>query len=117
MHFCREICFNTDSLQTLEFTRTCSSGDDSDQFWSVLADDDYCLNGTLQNLTISGEEAWFLGGRMESVVPLTRILSRQGTTLNTLTMRLNELTAEQEQAVRDALAQNPDCQININDDR
>ena len=111
MNFCREICFNTDSLHTLEFRETWSSGDDSDQFWSVLADDDYCLNATLQNLTISYEYAWFADGRMESVVPLTRILSRQGTTLNTLEMRENNLSAEQQQAIRDALAQNPNCKI------
>ena len=113
MRCCREICYNSDSLHTLVFDRTRFSVDDSDQFWSVLADDDFCLNATLQNLTISWEEAWFKGGRMESVVPLTRILSRQGTTLNKLTMYFNKLSVEQKQAIRDALAQNPNCEITI----
>ena len=108
MGFCREVCFNTDSLHTLHLEYTFSTAEDSDEFWSVLADDEFCLNATLQSLTISDEKAWFRDGRMESVVPMTRILSRQGTTLNTLTMQFNKLSAEQEQAIRDAL-QNPDC--------
>ena len=111
MRFCREVCFNSDSIHTLKFEYTCSSAEDGDDFWSTLADDEFCLNGTLQKLEISVEEAWFEGGRMESVAGLTRILSRQGTTLNTLTMRGNYLSEEQKQAIRDALAQNPDCQI------
>ena len=103
MQFCREICQNSDSLNTLHFEDTGFSGEDCDQFWSALADDDLCLDAKLIKLTIAREYDCFRDGRMESVEPLTRILSRNRTTLKMLDMYRNYLSAMQKQAIRDAL--------------
>ena len=68
---------------------------DCDKFWGGLANDEHCLNATLENLTIMGENKYFEGLGEESVVAINTLITRQGTTLKTLEMHRNELTDEQ----------------------
>ena len=109
MQFCREICHNSDSLSTLHLVDVGSSAEDGDQFWSSLADDDQCLNGALQELVIVLESEWFKDDRTDTLVPFTRVLSRNTSSFKECFIESCKLFPEQIQAINDALAENPDC--------
>ena len=82
--FCSEICQASDSLRTLDFYRSSSSPEDGNRFLSTLADDDDCINGTLEELYIFNE-SWFYE-RMDNLMLLNKVLLRQGTTLKSISM-------------------------------